>query len=694
MARRRSRTHNSIDAETVSTVLQAGTLRGGVHFHPPPPPPPVIPRQLPAPPRWFAARANEMTRLDHALGETAGAAQVLVIEGTGGVGKTALVLHWLHRNLDHFPDGQLHADLHGFDQSRTPATPASVVHGFLLGLGVPPDAIPADESARIACYRSMTAGKRLVVVLDNTADAAQAAPLLPGSSSCRAVVTSRSRLSTLSIRGAETLHLDVLTDDHAREVLVRQLGSHRVSEEPEAVATILDCCAGLPLALAIVAALADTHDGFPLATIADELREARLDAFDAGDPATDIRTVISCSVSTLNSEQVRMFSLLGVAPTLPISAPAAAALAALPVPRATALLRELERKNLVEHPEPGRFGMHELVRLYAQEQAPAAEEALLRLADFYLHSALAADHLLYPHRSPVAVPHPASGCIPLEFADHNAALTWFTTEHEQLLGIQGVLADHERQWLLSRALDTYLYRRGHIAENVTSSRRGVAAAEHLGTPALTLALRQAGRAHTRAGELPEAIESLRRALELDDNPHTHFDLARALADNGDFASAADHLRLALEGHRSAGNQVGEAHALNALGRCHGELEDFEQAVSCCESALALHERHGNRSGQVGTLDNLGTIALRTGRPTDAIAWHTKALMLCEELGDAYLEARVLEHLAEALEQHGEAERAAAAGQAALELFTSQHRTTDVERILTSGAGPCSPGSPS
>lgn len=684
---RRSRARNSVDATTVSTVLQAGTVRGGVHFHTAAPAPPVIPRQLPAPPRWFAARTGEMTRLDHALGETPDAAHVLVIEGPGGVGKTALALHWLHHNLERFPDGQLHADLHGFDRNCTPAVPATVIHGFLLGLGVPPDAIPADPSARIACYRSMTAGKRLVVVLDNTADAAQVAPLLPGSPSCRAVVTSRSRLAALSLHGAETLHLDVLPDDKAREMLVRHLGPYRVGDEPEAVATILQCCAGLPLALSIVAALADND--FPLAALAHELQEARLDTFDAGDPAADLRTVLSCSVCTLDSAQLRMFGLLGVAPTLPVSAPAAAALAALPVPRATALLRELERKNLVQHPEPGRFGMHELVRLYAREHAPPSDDALTRLADFYLHSALAADRLLYPHRTPVAVPPPAPGCVPLTFADHHAALTWFTTEHEQLLGIQGVLADPERQWLLSRALDTYLYRRGHIAENVTSSRLGVAAAEHLGTPALTLALRQAGRAHTRAGELPEAIESLRRAWELDDNPHTHFDLARALADNGDFASAANHLGLALEGYRSAGNQVGEAHALNALGRCHGELGDFEQAVSCCESALALHERHGNRSGQVGTLDNLGTIALRTGRPTDAIAWHTKALMMCEELGDAYLEARVLERLAEALEQHGEAERAAAAGQAALELFTSQHRTTDVERLrrgtTTSGA---------
>jgi len=685
---RRSRARNSVDATTVSTVLQAGTMRGGIHFHPPEQAAPVVPRQLPAPPRRFAARACEMNRLDHALGETPDAARVLVIEGQGGVGKTALALHWLHSNLDHFPDGQLHADLRGFDRSGTQATPASVVHGFLLALGVPPDAVPADESARIAHYRSLIAGKRLVVVLDNTADAAQATPLLPGSPTCRAVVTSRSRLPALSVHGAETLHLDVLPDDNARELLVRHLGSRRIGDEPEAVTAILMCCAGLPLALSIVAALADTHGGFPLATIADELREARLDTFDAGDPAADIRTVISCSMSTLDSSQIRMFELLGAAPTLPISAPAAAAMAAVPVPRATALLRELERKNLVEHLEPGRFGMHELVRLYAREQPTETVDALTRLADFYLHSALAADHLLYPHRTLVPVPHPAPGCVPLTFADHTAALTWFTTEHEQLLGIQAVLADHERQWLLSRALDTYFYRRGHLAENVTSSRLGVAAAEHLGTQALTLALRQAGRAHTRASELPDAIESLRKALDLEENPHTHFDLARPLADSGDFASAADHLRLALEGYRAAGNPVGEAHALNALGRCHSELGEFEQAKSYCESALALHERHENRNGQVGTLDNLGTIALRTGRPADAIAWHTRASTMCEDLGDSYLEARVLEHLAEALDADGKTAAAREARQAALELFTSRHRTTDVERIVTSGAEPC------
>ena len=686
MAGRRSHTHNSIDATTVSTVLQAGTMRGGIHFHPPSLASPVIPRQLPAPPRRFAARAGEMHRLDHALGETSDAARVLVIEGQGGVGKTALALHWLHRHLDHFPDGQLHADLHGFDQSGTPAAPAAVIHGFLLGLGVPPDAIPADESARIACYRSMIAGKRLVVVLDNTANAAQAAPLLPGSSSCRAVVTSRSRLPALSIHGAETLHLGVLPDDHARDMLVQHLGRTRVEAEPAAVSTILRRCAGLPLALAIVAALAGSHD-FPLASIAAELQDARLDAFDAGDPAADVRAVISWSVSTLDSESAGMFGLLGLAPAHPVAVRAAAALAGCGLYRATTAMRELERRNLVQQKEPGRFGMHELVRLYAAEQAPESAEAMTRLADFTLHSALSADHALYPHRAPVPLPRPTDGSSPLHFDDRATAMAWFTAEHEHLLAVELLLASHGddlRTWLLSRALDTYLYRRGHIRDNVTSSRLGVTAASRLGDPlALALALRQLGRAHSRASEPRDAITCHLRALEVDDDPHTHFDLSRALLDTGDFASAATHLEQALVAHRRSGNRVGEAHALNALGRCHLLLDDLAQARSCCESALELN---GDTSGRVGTLDNLGTIALRTDAPADAIARYTEALALCDEVDDRYLEARILEHLGEALQRHGEPARAAQAWQSALELFASQHRAADADRLRTRLAG--------
>ncbi|MGH3262493.1 MAG: helix-turn-helix domain-containing protein, partial [Trebonia sp.] len=271
----------SADAAEVET---GGTDGGGV------------PRQLPTRVPHFAGRSGELAQLDAILDAAAsdravGAIGVVIsaIGGTAGVGKTALALHWAHRVAHRFPDGQLYANLRGFDAgSGRPADPGDVLRGFLDALGVHPERLPADIEGLAALYRSVLAGRRLLVLLDNAADVGQVRPLLPASPECLVIVTSRRELAALAAReGARLLQLDVLSEQEANELLVTRLGKERAADEPWAVTELATLCARLPLALSVVVARAAAAPRSPLSSLAAELTElgGRLDALDAGDPA-------------------------------------------------------------------------------------------------------------------------------------------------------------------------------------------------------------------------------------------------------------------------------------------------------------------------------------------------------------------------------------------------------------------------
>lgn len=200
------------------------------------------------------------------------------------MGKTALAVHFAHQVTGLFPDGQLYADLRGFVPSGDPVPPARVVRGFLDALGVAPQAVPADADAQAGLYRSLLAGRRMLVVLDNARDAAQVRPLVPGSAGCLVMVTSRSQLTGLAATGdARLLTLGLLTESEARDLLAARLGAERVQAEPEAAAELIGLCARLPLALAITAARSAARPAHPLAALAAELRTASgpLDGLDA-----------------------------------------------------------------------------------------------------------------------------------------------------------------------------------------------------------------------------------------------------------------------------------------------------------------------------------------------------------------------------------------------------------------------------
>ncbi|MET9262207.1 BTAD domain-containing putative transcriptional regulator [Amycolatopsis sp. NPDC004079] len=459
---------------------------------------PSVPRQLPCPPRLFAGRSGELVQLDRHM-DLAG---TVAIGGTGGIGKTWLALHWAHQRLSRFPDGQLHVNLHGFDPTGQPVAAAEAVRGFLDALGVVPSAIPVDLEAQIGLYRSLLAGKRMLLVLDNARDIDQVTPLLPGTPTCTVLITSRRHLVGLAaLYGVHLLNLDVLPDSDARELLAGHLGPERLAAEPDTVADLLTMCAGLPLAVRIVAARAQHHPTFPLAVLAEELRDAsaRLDGLNAGGLRVNLRAVLSWSVRALSPQATRLFGLLGIAPGPDISLAAAEALAALPAAQLRTVLRELEIASLVQQHVPGRYRMHDLVRLYASETAQhtlaedARDAALRRILYFYTHTAHAADRLLNPRQDSVPLDPPAPDVLLHPLPDALAALAWCNTEHACLLAAQHTATTLERNpagWQLAWALETFQVRLSRLYDRLarwqappglaTAPRRGSASGPSAG----------------------------------------------------------------------------------------------------------------------------------------------------------------------------------------------------------------------
>jgi hypothetical protein len=343
---------------------------------------PRVPRQLPGTVAHLAGRATELAALTRLLDEVGrmmpGTAVISVVGGMAGVGKTTLVLHWAHRVAPRFPDGQLYVNLRGFDPSGSPVTPAEAIRGFLVALGVRADGIPPDLVDMAGLHRSLLADKRMLIMLDNARDEQQVRPLLPASPHCLVLITSRNQLPGLAATdNARLLPLDVLTEASAEQLLTDRLGAQRAAAEPTAVTNIVRLCARLPLALTIAAANAATRPGLRLADLAAELRDARccLDTLDTGDPATSIRAVFSWSIEQLSLAAAGMFRLLGLHPGPDITAAAAASLVGVPVRQARQTISELLRANLLAEHVPGRFAIHDLLRVYAADQARQSENA-------------------------------------------------------------------------------------------------------------------------------------------------------------------------------------------------------------------------------------------------------------------------------------------------------------------------------
>ncbi|MFJ4467215.1 BTAD domain-containing putative transcriptional regulator [Streptomyces sp. NPDC089424] len=664
------------------------------------------PRQLPAGPRWFCGRDQELAELDKALGSSgtsSGSVTVVAIGGSAGVGKTRLVLHWAHRNLDHFPDGQLYVDLRGFSPSgEPPLTPAVAVRGFLDALGVPSEAVPLDVPAQTGLYRSMVQERRMLIVLDNAADAEQAAALLPGSAGCTVLVTSRRRLAGLAGGyGARLLTLDVLTGPEARDLLAALVGHDRTAAEPEAVAALLDHCGGLPLAISVVGARAAAQPGFPLAVLAEELTDesARLDALDAGDLTASVRAAFTVSYHALTEAAAEVFRLVGLAPGPDVAQATVAGLTARPPSVVRLSLRELDTAHLVQQTAPGRYRLHDLARLYAVEQAAVEqatgaktagdeaaheaaggrEESLRRgVVDFYLHTAHHAAQRLDPHRDAVRPTAALPGVKPLVPADRDAALAWFTAEHPVLLNTLDLAVRtglDEHAWHLARALETFFDYRGHWHDWAATQDLALQAARRLGNVSWeATAHRSLGSVHTQMGSLDEGRSHFRRALDLFDElgdrvnqAHSHRGLGWVCDAEGNQRDALEHAKQSLVLYQRAGHRNGQAKALNNVGWLHITLGNYRSALQYCAQAVALNQEIGDRHGEAGAWDSLGYAHHHLTDHGDALRCYERALELVRGFGDRYGETEILGHLGDTHAAAGDAHAAGLAWHRAAEI---------------------------
>ena len=655
------------------------------------------PAQLPAVLAGFTGRAAELEALTRLLDEgsdpdsTAGPVVISAIGGVAGIGKTTFAVRWAHQVTHRFPDGQLFVNLRGFGPDGSPVAPEQAVRGFLDAFEVPPGKIPASLDAQASLYRSLLAGRRVLIIADNARDEAQVRPLLPGSPGCLLLVTSRKRLTGLiAADGARPLTLDLLTGEEAIRLLSHRIGAARVAAEPQAAEQIAGSCGRLPLALSVVAARAAANPDFPLAVLAGELggtTGGRLDALDGGEPAIDVRTVFSWSYQQLDPQPARLFRLIGLHPGPDIGVAAAASLAGLPARQARRILAALVGMHLISEHIPGRFALHDLLREFASElthtldSPPERSAAAHRMLDHYLRTAHAATLLLdaQPIHGPIALPLPNGGATPEQIADATAARVWFDAERLVLLALIAQAAAtgwNTHAWQLAWALRDNLASRGYFHDLLASQRTALEAARQQGDrQGQARAHSGIGSALGWLGDHREASRHLCSALdlfgELQDiagQATMHLDLGWILSNQGRNAAALDRAHQALALYCAVGDRIGQATTLGNIGWSYAELGDHHKAVSYCQGALTLHRELGDRRSEARTLDHLGYALHHLGLRHRAVTCYQRSVTMSHEHGDSFYEASALDHLGDTHHAAGELAAARASWQQAFTIL--------------------------
>jgi tetratricopeptide (TPR) repeat protein len=614
---------------------------------------------------------------------------VSTVSGTAGVGKTALALHWAHRAAGHFPDGQLYINLRGFDPTGSPpVTVEEAIRMFLDAFEIPVSRIPATPQGQIALYRSVLAGRRVLVVLDNARDAAQVRPLLPGAPGCLAVITSRNQLPGLvAAEGARPIRLDLPTMDESRALMTSRIGRTRAAAETAAIDDIIRLCARLPLALVIAAARAATHHESPLAVLAKELQQSHgsLAAFSGPDSMTDVPAVFSLSYRALTGAAAQLFRLLGVHPGPDISVAAAASLAGIPPPALRPLLAELAGAHLITESSPGRYALHDLLRAYAHEQAQIHDagkdrgDAVRRILDHYLHTAYAAAELMYRGPKLLTLTPPQRGVVPETLADHGQALAWLGAEDRVLVSVLQQAAGsglHDFAWKLGWTVGYFFNLRGRLPEAVQVQQIALASAERLADPhAQASCHRSLGDAFTKLRSGAQASVHLRQAVDLaeqmgdhNSQAHAHLLFAILLEQQHRQPEALRHAQAAFDLYAISGESWGQARSLINIGWLNVQIGDHRQAIAQGERALELTRGLADRFGEAATWDTIGYAHFHLGNLRQAVGCYEAALGLLTDLGHRYHEATVLDHLGDADHSMGNQARARDAWQRALRIL--------------------------
>jgi tetratricopeptide (TPR) repeat protein len=670
---------NVVSGGVGGSAVQAGTVHGGVHVHHARRSERPVPRQLPPGTSWFTGREDELSRLDARAGTPT------LITGTAGVGKTALAVRWAHHHRDRFPDGQLYVDMRGYSP-RGPLTAGQALEGFLHALDVDPELVPVDTEDKAALYRSVTDGRRLLVLVDNVSDAEQARPLLAASDTVTVLVTSRNRLPSLVSRdGVGRLGLDVLSPDESITLLRATAGPDRVDADPAAAARLADRCARLPLALRIAAERCADATFTTLADLTAELaaEQDRLDLLSSGDdPGSAVRAVLSWSYRALPPEAAAAFRAFGLHVTSEASLDAVAVLLDVPTASARRAVDHLVAAHLVEQTARYRYRLHDLLRAYAVERAKAERaddlaNPICRVLTWYLHTADAADRALLPlyRRTPL----PAASVGPLEFADRAAAMRWCETERANLVAAVRLAADTGHHDLAARfpsALWSFFDLRKHWADWIAVFEIGLTSARVLGDRhteayilgSLGVALHDTGRYDRAIDHYQEAVaisEEIgdQRVLggTLASMAHVYRRLAR-------FDEALDCLHRSLALRQATDDPRGEAITLNRLGSVYRDLGRLDESLDHLRRSLDLRQRIGDRHGQGFGLHSLAVTYEALGQVDTALDHYRRCVEAHREVGNLAGEAQGLDCFAKLLRPAGDEPAARAAWEQALVIY--------------------------
>jgi DNA-binding SARP family transcriptional activator len=710
---------------------------------------PMVPAELPSDTASFTGRDGELAELERVLvaGGAPGLVVISAIHGAGGIGKSALAIHVAHRLAGRFPDGQVYVNLQGATPGLAPLGAGEVLGRLLRSLGVDPAQVPTDTEEAAARWRSLVAGRRLLLVVDNARAAVQVRPLLPASASCAVLVTSRQPLTTLE--GAVAVQLDLLPREQAVELLGRLAGQQRVAAEPRAAAELARCCGYLPLALRIAGARLVARPAWPISELVRRLadQQRRLDELTTGDLAVRASFEVSVqalrdSPDPLDRSAAEAFGLLALPDGPDLDVLAAARLLDVPAARAERVLERLADAQLVEAARPGRYQFHDLLRLYAREHAArqhperARLAALARLFDAYAATAWRTLELLRPGDYRLVRQATSGG---FDLADKEAALAWLEDERANLVaavaqtaatpGLPGEIAVRLAQGLFG-FFDLRGYWREGAQVNQTvldlARRMGDRAAEAQARNDLGVVWRLLGRypeaiahyreslaisrelgdrygegaslnnlavIHERQGRHDEAVACLRASLAIDrelGDRHGQStslnNLSYVYLQLGRNDQALTGARESLAIYQELGDRHGCARALNNLAEVHERLGRYEEALACLRETLAIQRELGDRPGQAESLSSLGLVYRRQRRHDDALICQSEGLAIYQELGDPHEQARCLQELGVTLRALGRHEEARAHWRQALAIF-ERLQSANAQEIRTLLTGP-------
>jgi tetratricopeptide (TPR) repeat protein len=651
-----SGTDNTISGLITGSAVQAGTIHQVIL----PPSAASGQSQVPSiPTTWsgvtnlprdiadFTGRDRELRVLVDAIHRPMGdAAQTILIhaiDGMPGVGKTALGTHAAHVLASRYPDGQVFLDLYGHTPGQKALPPFDALHSLLLALGVHPDVISNHKTVedRARLWRTLAAGRRLLLVLDDAADHRQVSPLLPGSPGSLVVITSRNRMPELD--GVQPLTVDVLSPDDAVWMLLRL--ARRAPDEVDVhdAHRMVELCGWLPLAIAITASQLRVHPGWPVRHLLDQLIHAhdRLDELEAGDRS--VRAAFDTSLRDLTADQRELFALLGVHHGPEIDAHAAAALADLPTNRVGRIFGVLHTRHLVQETAPGRYRLHDLLRAYARTHAARLDSdhhgrATARVLDYYLHTAHNATKHFPLYHTPSTPITPTPPAQPRSIADLDQAMTWLTTE----LPVLATAIDHTHGEFplhtitLSTTLHSYLRTSGHWEQAYVIHRLALTAAQAMDDlHAQATALNEIGIVRRRFDDLDSAMDAHVQALDL---------------------------------YTRSGSLVGQGNALNYLGFVHERRGDHDAAIDAFGRALRLHALSGSSLGQSVALNEIGYVNRLRGNLGAAMDAHTRALDLYTRTGSLVGQGNALNYLGIVHERRGDHDAAIDAFGRALDLY--------------------------